>query len=101
VYQELSERLMNKARPYIEELEENGVYLSTTNGERNFIPWQNITHFTLNTHEKRYNALIKFKEGNEVMVRITEPYSIAQRIYKVLFNHGDNGMESLPEFEIT
>ncbi|MFY0673173.1 MAG: hypothetical protein JXQ87_07200 [Bacteroidia bacterium] len=92
---------MNAVKSYIQELEEDGIYLSNLSGENRFIPWRRISHFTLNTREERNNAKIKLKEGYQLVVKINEPFSLAQRIYKVLFNHGEDAKESLPEFEIT
>ncbi len=100
-YKTLRTEAMNTAKSYIEKLETEGVYLSNIHGDNQFIPWQSISQFTLNTHEKRYNAIIKYKEGKEQLVRITEPFKVAQRIYKVLLNHGEEGRFSLPEFNIT
>lgn len=100
VYKDLREEIMNSAKNYIDHLETDGIYLASESGTNKFIPWNNITCFTLNTHSKRYSAVIDLKEGNNLIVRITEPFVIAQRIYKVLFNHGDSAHEVLPEFKI-
>lgn len=91
---------MNKARTYIQHLEKDGIYLSTIDGANQFIPWNNVSQFTLNTHDTSHKAIITYKEGKKQQVKINEPFKIAQRIYKVLFNHGDSAHNSLPEFNI-
>jgi len=91
---------MYKAKAHIENLETDGIYLADNTGNSSFIPWTNVLEFRLNTHQKRYTAEILLKEGEKLLVRISEPFLVAQRIYKVLFNHGEEAAFSLPKFEI-
>ena len=99
-YKELSAEIMNKAKSYIDHLETDGIYLASEKGNNKFIPWDSISRLTINTHTAKYFAEINLKEGENLKVRISEPFVVAQRIYKVLFNHGDNAHQNLPEFEI-
>ncbi|MBI1185468.1 hypothetical protein GC194_14450 [bacterium] len=101
ILMQLIEKVMYKAKSHIENLETDGIYLADNEGISSFIPWKNVDAFRLNTHQKRYSAEIVLKDNERLTVRISEPFLVAQRIYRVLFNHGDEAAMSLPKFEIT
>lgn len=91
---------MVHAKARIEDLAADGVYLSDIKGKRTFIPWMQIDSFVLYTSTKKQAAEIMLKEGEQMLVRITEPFVVAQLIYKVLFSYGDDALFALPRFEI-
>ncbi|MBI3142866.1 MAG: hypothetical protein HYZ16_08565 [Bacteroidetes bacterium] len=84
----------------MEDLAADGVYLSDVKGKQTFIPWAQIDSFVLYTSKQRQAVEILLKEGGQLLVRIAEPFVVAQLIYKVLFSYGDDALFELPRFEI-